>query len=362
MMKWLDAADVVLRDAGEPLGMRELSDRILARGLLTTRGRTPWETVRSRIQTDINNKGEASRFIKVGPGIFAARAENEQSLPQMPARHVEAGRTAAATRAAGSMSFVGAAEQILRESGSREPLHYEEITRRAIEQGLIQPEGKTPAVSLNAIIGTDIRRCEVRGEQPRFVRHGRGFIGLAEALPPGLAMQIDRHNLEVREQLLQLLREGSPAAFEDLVAELLAALGFEEVERTPLGGDGGIDVRGTLVVGNVVRIRMAVQAKRWKANVQSPTVQQVRGSLGAHEQGLIITTSDFSSGARKEAGRVDASPVALMSGEELADLLAEYEVGVERERHTLLRLLSTGADADSQTQSENTSETESTKA
>ena len=41
---------------------------------------------------------------------------------------------------------------------------------------------------------------------------------------------------------------------------------------------------------------MAVQVKRWKNNVQAPTVQQVRGALGAREQGLIIATSNFSSG------------------------------------------------------------------
>ena len=51
------------------------------------------------------------------------------------------------------------------------------------------------------------------------------------------------------------------------VGEVLVALGFEEVTVTPLGGDGGVDVRGTLVVGEVVPIRMAVQAKRWKGNV-----------------------------------------------------------------------------------------------
>jgi len=36
---------------------------------------------------------------------------------------------------------------------------------------------------------------------------------------------------------------------------------------------------------------MAGQVKRWKRNVQAPMVRQVRGSLGTHEQGLIITTS-----------------------------------------------------------------------
>ena len=83
---------------------------------------------------------------------------------------------------------------------------------------------------------------------------------------------------------------------------------------------------------------MAVQAKRWQGNVLAPIVQQVRGSLGAHEQGLIITTSDFSRGARHEAARADASPVALMNGAQLAVLMAEYEVGVKREEHVLLTL------------------------
>ena len=337
-VKWIDAAYIVLRDAGERLDKIEIADRILARGLRTTRPKTPEETIRRDIQQDIKRHGQNSRFIEVSPGVFEVRALDHAS-PAPPTPESLAGVTAAATRAAGLMSFAEAAEQILRESGSRDPLHYEEITRRAIEQGLIQPEGKTPATSLSAIIGTDIRRSEARGQQPRFVRHGRGLIGLAEALPPGVAAQIERHNVEVREQLLERAAEGTPAEFEQLVQTLLLEMGFDDAQVTSLGGDGGIDVRGTLVVGNVVRIRMAVQAKRWKNNVTAPVVQQVRGSLGAHEQGLIITTSNFSKGAREEAERIDASPVALMNGEQLAALLAEHEVGVEREPHTLLRLL-----------------------
>jgi restriction system protein len=41
-----------------------------------------------------------------------------------------------------------------------------------------------------------------------------------------------------------------PADFEALIGRLLTALGFEAVAVTPLAGDGGIDVRGTLVVGD----------------------------------------------------------------------------------------------------------------
>lgn len=52
-----------------------------------------------------------------------------------------------------------------------------------------------------------------------------------------------------------------PGEFEQLISQLLVEMGFESVEVTKLSGDGGIDVRGTLVVGEVVRIKMAVQVK-----------------------------------------------------------------------------------------------------
>lgn len=153
-----------------------------------------------------------------------------------------------------------------------------------------------------------------------------------------MASQIEQHNSEVRKKLHVRLHAIDPADFETLIGQLLAALGFEDVEVTAKSGDGGIDVRGTLVVGDVIRTRMAVQVKRWKQSVQKPIVQQVRGSLGAHEQGLIITTSDFSAGAREEARRVDAIPVGLMHGEQLVALLVEHDIGVRRTTHDLIEL------------------------
>jgi restriction system protein len=155
----------------------------------------------------------------------------------------------------------------------------------------------------------------------------------------GLGFQIERHNAEVQRKLLRRLREMSPVDFEALVGQFLVALGFEDVAVSPLSGDGGIDVRGTMVVGDVIRTRMAVQVKRWKQNVQAPVVQQVRGSLGAHEQGLIITTSGFSAGARAEAERSDAVPVALMNGEQLVRLMVEKDIGIQRTAYDLIELV-----------------------
>lgn len=61
----------------------------------------------------------------------------------------------------------------------------------------------------------------------------------------------------------------------------------------------------------------------------------------AHEQGLIVTTSDFNPGARKEAARPDAVPVALMNGKQLVLLLVEAGIGVSRPSHDLIELLET---------------------
>jgi restriction system protein len=64
-------------------------------------------------------------------------------------------------------------------------------------------------------------------------------------------------------------------------------------------------------------VRLAVQAKRQAANVRRPVVQALSGSLKPHQQGLIITTSDFGKGARDEAARDDKPLIWLINGKQL---------------------------------------------
>jgi restriction system protein len=115
-------------------------------------------------------------------------------------------------------------------------------------------------------------------------------------------------------------------------------MGFETVEVSGSSGDGGIDVRGEMVTGDVIRTRMAVQVKHWRKNVEPAVVREVRGSLGTHEQGLIITSSTFTKSARQEAERGNATPVGLMDGEQLVKLLIEHEIGVQRRQANILEL------------------------
>jgi len=324
------AAVQVLREAGQPLAANEISQRLLAQGLWKTEGKTPHATVAARLYTDIKKLGGDSPFRQVGPNTFALR----DGAP------APAAEPAPAERKEGKYSFTDAAEKVLGQFGDKKPMHYRQVTERALRLGWIATEGRTPKATMYAQILTEIRRNQKRGKQPRFVQHGRGYVGLSRWMGKGLAFEIEQHNKRIRQALHKRLFGMDPTEFEELVARLLAEIGFEEIEVTQHCKDGGIDVRGTLVVGDVIRTRMAVQVKRWgpKNRVQSQTVQQVRGSLGTHEQGLIITTSDFTAGARTEAARANAVPVALMNGEQLVALLAAYGIGVKRQSHDIIEL------------------------
>ena len=329
-----DAAAEVLAQAEEPLHYREITRRMLAQGLWESEGKTPWNTANAALAVDIDRRGSDSRFQRTEPGVFALRSwglpEHEVARKKKEAED--------APDAPATMTFNDAAEYVLDKFGRREPMHYRAITDKVLELGLVHTEGKTPEATLYAQILTEIDRHKKRGETPRFVKHGKGYVGLRKWMGYGLAFQIQRHNAGVRRQLHARLHKMDPAEFEGVIGQLLVALGFEEVVVTSVSNDGGIDVRGTLVVGDVIKTQMAVQVKRWQGNVQAPTVQQVRGSLGTHEQGLIITTSDFSKGARVEAERADAIPVALMDGEQLVQLLIENDIGVHRNRYDLIEL------------------------
>ncbi len=325
-----EAAKAVLKDSGEPLDVHEITRRILAGGLWHPTGKTPRATVEAQLSSDIKKRGPASPFVRTAPrtyGLKVLAVKPALKRPKKPKRTPV-------------LSFTEAAIWVLEHFGNKKPMHYRHITKKAFEECFLQTSGKTPEATMYAQIIQEIKRYQKRGESPRFVQYGKGYVGLSKWMGKGIAFDVEQNNRRVRQELHKRLLSLSPTEFEEQVARLLAEIGFDEIEVTQRSKDGGIDARGTLVVGDVIRTRMAVQVKRWKKgiNVLAPVVQQVRGSLGAHEQGLIITTSDFSQGAREEAIRPSTVPVGLMNGEQLVILMTENEVGVSRHSLDLLEL------------------------
>lgn len=228
------------------------------------------------------------------------------------------------------MNFLDAAYDILQKAGK--PLHYADITRRAIIANILDTRGQTPEATMGSRLYVDTKQ-----PNSRFRRVNRNVFGLGETEPRGITQQIESNNQETRTEFRRRLSQMAPDRFEALVGELLLALGFEEnaLQVTSFSGDGGIDVRGILRVSNITEMNAAVQVKHWQHNVQSRTVRELRGSLTTHEQGIIITTSDFSKGARDEAQAVGKVRISLVNGEKLLDLLIKSGIGVKVEQFAL---------------------------
>lgn len=225
-MNVLQAAEQVLIEAEKPLHYEEITKRILQRQLWTTKGKTPDQTVNARLATDISDYGTSSRFQRTGAGIFALR---QWGLSEYPSPRPPSNNTAISSiglpQSGSSLSqpiptlqmrsFTDAAEYVLEQFGNRKPMHYRDITEKALELGRLRTSGKTPEATLSSQIGTEIARQKHRGEVPRFVMHGKGMVSLSrwhgQEQPRELAKPIKQHSEEVAldpwiSSLLELMK------------------------------------------------------------------------------------------------------------------------------------------------------------
>jgi restriction system protein len=142
--------------------------------------------------------------------------------------------------------------------------------------------------------------------------------------------QIDR---ELAEEMLGKILAGPPAFFEQVVVNLVTAMGYggsvaDAGQALGQSGDGGVD--GVINEDTLGLDRIYVQAKRYKdGNVVGPGA--IRDFFGALDQfkagkGLFVTTSTFSASAVKTTEGL-SKRIVLVDGARLAKLMIQYDVG-----------------------------------
>lgn len=133
-------------------------------------------------------------------------------------------------------------------------------------------------------------------------------------------------------ELLDAVKRGTPAFFEQLVIDLLVRMGYggsrpEAARAVGRSGDGGID--GVIDEDRLGLDAIYIQAKRWDSPVGRPEIQKFAGALQGQraKKGLFITTSKFTMEAEDFSQRID-SRIVLIDGQRLAALMFEFDVGV----------------------------------
>ncbi|MBI5572272.1 MAG: restriction endonuclease [Desulfomonile tiedjei] len=138
---------------------------------------------------------------------------------------------------------------------------------------------------------------------------------------------------EYRADLLELMRQMPPDAFERLCQRFLREAGFQQVEVTGRSGDGGIDGKGLLQVNPLMNIQVLFQCKRYKGAVGSSEIRNFRGAMtGRTDKGIFITTGSFTADARREALRDGAPPIELVDADKLVSMFEMLELGLKPRR------------------------------
>ncbi|MDP2560420.1 restriction endonuclease [Psychrobium sp. 1_MG-2023] len=145
-------------------------------------------------------------------------------------------------------------------------------------------------------------------------------------------------NNSLAQDILERTRKVTPAFFEDLLIELLIAMGYGgtgEGAAHALGktGDNGID--GVIDQDPLGVDQIYIQAKRYAEgnNVSAGDIRDFFGALNLKkaQKGIFITTSEFTASAKKTAQDL-GTRIVLINGTELAKLMLRYNIGSRDEQ------------------------------
>ncbi|MCC6007073.1 MAG: restriction endonuclease [Rhodobacteraceae bacterium] len=185
-----------------------------------------------------------------------------------------------------------------------------------------------------------ISRSNLRIDQPEPLPGGpHAAISVDETTPEARIEEAhELLNNALADELLSLMQEMDPVRFEQLILDLLGAMGYGSGDvgkrmTTKATGDGGID---GIIHGDALGLdAVYIQAKRYAAEnrISRPAIQQFVGSLTGEgaTKGVFVTTSDFSGEARAYLTKVQHR-IVLINGRELARMMILHGVGVRARR------------------------------
>jgi restriction system protein len=133
---------------------------------------------------------------------------------------------------------------------------------------------------------------------------------------------------EVKNELLEKLKNIDPFYFEKVILILLNKMGYGDFKETAKTGDGGID--GIINQDKLGLEKIYIQAKRYGENkVREKDIRNFIGAMsGDTLKGVFVTTSSFDNGAVKKATEAHHT-IILIDGNRLVELMHQYNVGVQ---------------------------------
>lgn len=168
-----------------------------------------------------------------------------------------------------------------------------------------------------------------RSAQPDAEPLPSAVVGDAEPLDTDNAAKAVSITFEEAEEhawaeISQYLRNMPPYEFQELVADLLRAMGYYVAWVSPPGKDGGIDIMAQPDVLGTRPPRIKVQVKRQVQAVSVDGLRSFMALLGDDDVGLFVCTGGFTKDAKAEARTQEKRRITLLDMDTLFDLWVEH--------------------------------------
>ena len=137
-------------------------------------------------------------------------------------------------------------------------------------------------------------------------------------------------------EIESFIRTMAPYEFQDLVADLLKALGYYIAWISPPGKDGGVDIIAHTDPLGTQSPRIKVQVKRVGQRVDLQTLNSFLAIIDSDDVGLYVSTAGFTRDAEEAARRQSGRKITLIDLERLLDLwIGAYNKLDEKSRRRL---------------------------
>lgn len=146
----------------------------------------------------------------------------------------------------------------------------------------------------------------------------------ADSTAKAVSITFEKAEEQAWDEISQYLRNMPPYDFQDLVADLLRAMGYYVSWVSPPGKDGGIDILAQPDALGTRLPRIKVQVKRQQPSVSVDGLRSFMAVLGDDDVGLFVCTGGFTKDAATEARTQEKRRITLIGLETLFDLWVEH--------------------------------------
>ena len=112
--------------------------------------------------------------------------------------------------------------------------------------------------------------------------------------------------------------------FQDLVADLLKAMGYHVSWVSPPGKDGGVDILAYNDPLGTKPPRIKVQVKRVGQRVPTDTLRAFSSLIGNNDVGLFVSTGGFTKDAEEFARIQETRKITLIDLDKLVELWVQF--------------------------------------